>query len=136
MALPTFNGSPLFSKSASDLPGAVDVRIQTETLPGVDGEYVQPHGNAGRDIIANGWLEASGNTPALAHAALKTLLRARQNAADGATVATYVGTDGHDYDNCLLLSYAPTATVETTAGGGTFRAVVPIRAVFRQVAPQ
>ena len=113
----------------------MDVRVRTETLPGVDGEYVQPHGTAGRDITTDGWLEASGNTPALAHAALKTLLRARQDAADGATVATYVGTDGHDYDNCVLISCAPQAAVETTAGGGTFRAVVPVKAVFRQVAP-
>ncbi len=135
MAIPTFNGEPLFSKAAADSPGGAVARIQTETMPGVDGEFVQGHGTAAREIVATGWLEASGATPAAAHAALKTLLRANQALVDGQTVATYAGTDAHDYDNCVLVSYEPQDEARTSAGGGSFQAVIPAEAVIRQVVP-
>lgn len=78
MAIPTFNGQSLFSKAAADLPGAIKVRVHTETMPGVDGEFVQPHGTGARQIAATGWLEGSGATPAAAHQALKTAIRTAQ----------------------------------------------------------
>ena len=135
MANPTFDGESLFSKAATDTPGSIAARLQTETMPGVDGEFVQGHGTASREIIATGWLEASGATPAAAHAVLKALLRSKQALVDGQTVATYVGTDAHDYDHCILLAYEPQDKARTSAGGGSFRAVVPVEAVLRQVAP-
>lgn len=135
MAIPTFNGQSLFSKAAADLPGAIKVRVHTETMPGVDGEFVQPHGTGARQIAATGWLEGSGATPAAAHQALKTAIRTAQALADGQTVATYVGTDGHSYETCLLVSYEPQAEAQTSAGGGSYRAVVPVEATLRQVVP-
>ena len=135
MGIPTFDGVALFSRSADDCPGSVTARVHTETLPGVDGEFVHPHGSAGREITATGWLEATGATPSGAHLALKALLRARQGLVDGRTVATYVGTDAHGYDDCLLISYAPADAAQTSSGGGGYAAVMPVRAVLRQVAP-
>ncbi len=135
MAIPTFNGESLFSRAAADFPGAISVRTYAETLPGVDGEFVQPHGTGARQITATGWLEAAGETPAAAHQALKAAVRARQALADGQTVATYVGTDGHSYENCILISYEPQDRAQASAGGGSYRALAPIEAVLRQVVP-
>ena len=135
MAIPTFDGESLFTKSAVDSPGAATARFQTEHLPGVDGEFVQGHGLGAREIVASGWLESAGATPAAAHAALKTLLRSKQALVDGQTVATYVGTDAHDYDHCILTSYELRDVAQALAAGGSFRAVVPVEATLRQVAP-
>ncbi len=135
MAIPTFDNQPLFSKAAADAPGSISARVQLETMPGVDGQFLQGHGTGGRQIVATGWLEAAGATPAAAHAALKSALRARQSLVDGQTVATYVGTDSHGYDHCLLLSYEPQDRARTSAGGGSYRAVVPVEAVLRQLVP-
>jgi len=135
MAIPTFNGESLFSRAAADMPGKIDVRVRTETMPGVDGEFVQPHGTGARQITATGWLEGAGATPAVAHQALKAAVRTKQALADGQTVATYVGTDGHSYQKCLLVSYELQAGVRTSAGGGSYRAIVPVEVVLRQVVP-
>jgi len=135
MAIPTFNGQELFSRGAAETPGPVAVRIRTETMPGVDGEFLQGHGTGGREIRASGWLEATAATPAAAAAAVKALLRARQGMADGQTLAAYAGADGHEYPHCVLVSYEAAAEVRTCAAGGAFAAAVPAEAVLRQVAP-
>jgi len=135
MAIPTFNGTSLFSKAAADLPGKVAVRLHTETMPGVDGEFVQLHGTGARQITATGWLAGAGATPAAAHQALKDAIRTKHALADGQTVASYVGTDGHSYKNCVLVSYEPQDEAQTSAGDGSYSAVVPIEVTLRQVVP-
>ena len=135
MASPTFNSVSLCSAAGADAPASPRPRVYFETLPGVDGEYVQAHGRAGRQIQLRGVLAAEAATPELACAALKALLRARQDLADGSTVATYVGADGTSYANCLLLSYGPEGIVAASPRSGGYRAVLRIQAVIRQLTP-
>ena len=133
MPIPTFNGTPLASAAQRDLPGSPEVRSYTETLPGVDGRFVQTAGRGGRGIAMTAILEATGDTPAEAHQNLKTALRARQGLADGRTVATYVGADGHSYKHCLLTRYRAVGQVQVCAGGPPYRAVVAVAAELIQL---
>ncbi len=135
MSTPTFNSTLLVSRAGRDLPGSPDVRIRTETLPGVDGQFVQPHGTVGRKIIVRGVLETTGESPDLAHQALKAALRTKQELADGDTVATYVGTDGQSYQNCMLTSYEPVGEVHVTPGDSNYRAIVFIEARILHMTP-
>ncbi|MHC4718667.1 MAG: hypothetical protein ACYS5V_16995 [Planctomycetota bacterium] len=135
MPIPTFNGTELGSGGQRDLPASPEVRSYSETLPGVDGRYVQPAGRGGRRIAFRAVLQAAGTTPAQAHQDLKTALRARQQLADGRTVASYVGTDGHDYGHCLLLSYRAAGTVSVRADGTACQAAVPVAGIVLQLNP-
>lgn len=135
MSSPTFNSVALCSAAGADAPASPRARVYFETLPGVNGEYVQAHGRAGRQIQVRGVLATQAATPESACAALKTLLRARQDLADGSTVATYVGADGASYSNCLLLSYGPEGIVTVSPRPGGYRAVLRIQAVIRQLTP-
>lgn len=135
MSIPTFNSTPLCSRAAADLPLSAKVRLYMETLPGVDGQFVQTHGRGGRQIEVHGALLATGSTPAAAHQNLKLLLRQKQALADGATVATYVGTDSGSYPNCVLLSYQPAGTVQVSPCGANYTAVMLIKALVVQLTP-
>lgn len=105
MSVPTFNLIALLTDGERDMPGSIEPRIYAEHMPGAHGQYIQPHGKSGRDIRAAGWLATTAATPAAAMAALKTLVRTKQALADGTTIATYVGTDGHSYEYCSLVIY-------------------------------
>ncbi|HOD83844.1 MAG: hypothetical protein BWX88_01117 [Planctomycetes bacterium ADurb.Bin126] len=135
MASPMFNSVALCSAAGADAPASPRPRVYFETLPGVDGEYVQAHGRAGRQVQVRGVLAAQAATPDLACAALKTLLRARQELADGATVAAYVGADGTAYSNCLLLSYGPAGLMSVSPRPTGYRAVLRVQALVRQLTP-
>jgi len=126
MAIPTFNGTPLASGGQRDRPGSPEVRSYAETLPGVDGRFVQPAGRGGRRIVMTAVLQATGDTPAEAHENLKTALRAKQALADGRTVAAYVGTDGHSYDGCMLTAYRAVGRAGVSPGGPPYRASVAV----------
>ncbi len=116
MSIPTFNGTSLCSAAAEETIHSPEVRLRIETMPGLDGEFVQTHGHGGRDIEVRGVLSAAGSTPAEAHQNLKALMLARHNLADGATVATYIGTDAASYDNCDALLGCGSAATEFIAG--------------------
>ncbi len=133
MSNPQFNGTELVTRAGRDLPGGVAARYYAETMPGVDGLFVQTHGTAGRRIAVRGILQASGETPSAAHQALKTLLRARQALADGRTVASYVGSDGHSYSNCMLVSYEPAGEVVVSSAGPLYTATMLVAAVVLQL---
>ena len=135
MSIPTFNGTPLCSAAAAETVGSPQVRLQIESLPGVDGQFVQTHGHGARKIEVRGVLTALGATPAGAHQNLKALLRAKQALADGATVATYVGTDAAAYANCVLTSYEPTAPVHVCPSGSQYKALLHVTAELRQLTP-
>jgi hypothetical protein len=135
MSIPTFNGTALCSAAAVETVGSPQVRLQMESLPGVDGQYVQTHGQGGRTIEVRGVLTAAGAAPAAAHENLKALLRARQALADGATVATYVGTDAATYANCVLTSYEPAAPVHVSHSGDSYEALLHVTAQLRQLTP-
>ena len=137
MANPTFNSTDLTTDAPREIIGGIRVRAYLESLPGVDGEYAQPHGTGGRDIIVRGILKSSSQaTAALAHSTLKTTLRTKQDLSDGSTVAAYVGTDGNSYANCLLISYDAMGPVQVSQqGASTFYAYVVVLARVRDLAP-
>lgn len=135
MAIPTFNSSGLFSDGERDMPGPIEPRFYAEHMPGAHGQYIQPHGKSGREIVAAGWLAATSAVSAtVAMAALKTLVRAKQALADGTTIATYVGTDGSSYAYCVMLSYAAGPAV-ITGGVGAYTARCRASARLRQLNP-
>ena len=135
MSIPKFNSTNLVSRAGRDLPGSPQVRVRAETLPGVDGQFVQMHGIGGREIVVRGVLEATGVTAAAAHQALKTALRAKQAPANGRTVASYVGADGSTYANCVLTAYDPAGQVQISPAESGFQAVVFIEAKILQLTP-
>ena len=136
MPLPTFDSVALLSRAARDLPSCQRVRVRGETLPGVNGQFVQPHGTAEREIVVRGVLEAAGASAAEAHQALKSELRGRQALADGATIAEYVGTDGSQYSNCMLTSYEATEEAKVSRlSQSSFKAFVPIEARILHLTP-
>ncbi len=135
MSIPTFNATALVSGAARDLPGSPEVRLHAEMLPGVNGRYVQRHGTGGRKITVRGVLEASGADPATAHQNLKTSLRAKQNLANGNTLASYVGTDGQTYTNCMLTEYKATADVQVSPAASGHRALVFVEATILELTP-
>ncbi len=134
MSIPTFSETALFDEAARDQPGPVEARIETQHMPGVDGQFAVCHGRSGRQIVATGRLAATGSTPAEAHQALKTALRSRQELADGQTVADYVGTDAATYRYCLLRSYEMTGPVEISRlSESAVLAGAPCRAILLQL---
>jgi len=136
MSIPTFASISLCSRAAREEIAAPDVRAQIEHMPGVDGQFVQPHGSGGRDIRVTGVLEANGASATAAHQALNTSLRSLQMLADGMSVGTYVGTDGASYPECMVLWIRPTGSVHV-GGEGTaaFRAAVTVESLLRQLSP-
>ncbi|MCE5325322.1 MAG: hypothetical protein LLG01_02795 [Planctomycetaceae bacterium] len=136
MSAPTFNNQPLCTHAAKESLGAAAVRVYAETMPGLDGEFIQCHGRGGRDIQVTGVLEMAGATPQAAHQALKHALRDLQALADGMTVATYVGADGCEYDDCIMRAYAPAEAIQVCSNpGGFHRALVCIEATIHQARP-
>ena len=107
MSLPSFHATTLFTHAPVSLPGSIEPRLFFETLPGVDGEFVQTHGHAGKTWQLRGILRATGNTAALALLAFRAALVARQALADGATVGTFTDNEGSSHTNCIVLRYDP-----------------------------
>ena len=135
MAIPTFAGTALVSAAAQEVLGPPDVRLHMETMPGVDGLYVQGHGVGGRKIAVVGVLAETSTTAALAHEDLKAALRMKQSLCDGRTVASYVGTDGAAYPNCLVIDYQPKGASHVEDNGdGTFTARVFVNTTLQQLA--
>ena len=135
MAIPTLAGQALISAAAQEVLGPPEVRLHLETMPGVDGLYVQGHGVGGRKITVTGLLAQTSATAATAHQGLKAALRAKQSFCDGRTVANYVGTDGASYANCLATDYQPKGASHVEDNGdGTFTASVFVNITLQQLA--
>lgn len=141
MAIPTFNGTALFSAGARDMPEAPQPRYVAEALPGVNGLFAQLHGCGGRRTVATGLLSStvqggSQVDAASAHRALKEAIRERQDLGGGSTLADYVGTDGRTYSPCLLLSYEAVDRPRIIrTDSGAYNAVVSARAVLLELDP-
>ena len=135
MSIPTFNGTDLVTRAERDIPASPELKARFESLPGMDGQYVQPHGVGTRQIVVEGILEASGAQEDQAHQGLKSALTAKQQLADGATVAAYVGTDNTTYSNCVLVAYLATDSVQIAKSQDGFCALVPVQARILQLAP-
>ncbi len=135
MADPKFNGVTLTSEASSNRIGSPQTRVYTETMPGLNGLFAQPHGIGGRDIEVEGLLTGFGAAAALARNAALAACRQRQQLADGATVATFTGVDGCAYSNCLLIQYAHGPVRVARLGSGSYAAYLPVRARLRQLTP-
>jgi len=135
MAIPTFNNIALCTGAGRDRPGSPEARYHTDTMPGLDGRFVQPFGTGARKIHVDGVLQATGNPPAEAHQNLKAALRTKQDLADGQTVAAYVGTDGNSYSNCMLAAYDAAGAVAISPAGPPHTASVPINATILELTP-
>jgi len=135
MADPAFNGTDLTTEAAHTRVGSRRPRAYTETMPGVNGVFVQTHGYGRRDIAAEGLLTAQGASRELARNAVMTAFRQREQMADGATVATFTGTDGVDYPNCILQHYrhGRVRVAKTTAS--VYTAYLPVVAALIQLTP-
>ncbi|MFW6145740.1 MAG: hypothetical protein ACOC7R_00235 [Planctomycetota bacterium] len=134
MAEPMFDGVTLTSDAGRVVVGCRRSRTYTETMPGVNGAYVQPCGYGPRPLAAEGLLAAQSTTAAGARAAVMELFRQRERRADGATLGTFVATDGHLYANCLLQAYAH-GRLRIARAGESLVAYLPVRAVLLQVTP-
>ncbi|MFP4354066.1 MAG: hypothetical protein ACLFUJ_02995 [Phycisphaerae bacterium] len=134
MSIPTFAGMPLFDEAAGDRPASAEIRIQTQHMPGVDGEFVLRCGTGGRDIQATGRISVTGATAIEAHQALKASLGEKQQAVNGRTVASYVGTDGVEYPWCMVRSLEMTDPVEISRlSADSVLASCRCRAMIRQL---
>lgn len=134
---PTFAGSALCDTGQRERDGSIEVRIFTENIPGVDGEFAQPHGHGGRTVVVTGILECvADNTRADALDTGHVTLRAKQSVlCDGATVGTFVDTAGRSHSNCIVISYEPTGPIVVVPHGAEYRSIIPIRAVIRMLDP-
>jgi len=132
MSNPTFDSQTLCHRSAVEIPSAPAARIHVESMPGVDGDFVQLHGSGGRRIRLQGEITASGATPSAAHQALKAVIYQRQQLIG--RVATYFGTDGQSHGDCVLMSYQPQAA-RVAANEQDYTASAPITAEIYEAAP-
>ena len=135
MANPTFSSTALTSEAAHCRIGSRRPRAYVQTLPGVNGLFVQTHGHGGRDLIVAGLLTGSGATPAAARNSAMAAFRQREALADGLTIATCTGTDGADYDNCLLQSYTHGKVRISRVAAANYVAYLPVRAQLLQLTP-
>ena len=133
MTTPTFNGVTLATKAHRMTADSPEVRAYFETLPGVDGEYVQTHGQAGRTFRVTGTLEGSAQAT---RAAALADLRGTMDTAQGlyvATCNTFVDTDGVSWANCVLMSWRLSPPYYFRQAGGNFVAGGRVEAVVRCV---
>lgn len=133
MATPTFSGVSLTTKAQRMTADSPVVRAHFETLPGVDGEYVQTHGQAGRTFQVAGMLEGSAQaTRAAALADLRNTMDTYQGLYVG-TCNTFVDTDGVSWPNCVLMSWRLSPPYYFRQEGGNFVAGGRVEAVVRCV---
>jgi len=135
MANPTFSNTALTSEAAHCQIGSRRGRAYVETLPGVDGLFVQTCGYGGRDLLVTGLLTGTGYSPVTARNNVMTAFRQREALADGRTIATCTGTDGNDYDNCLLQSYTHGRVSISRVAAANYIAQVHVRAQLLQLTP-
>jgi len=136
MANPSFNGTDLFTEGAQEFLGSPTARMYIETMPGADGEFVQPHGTGGRTIMVRGILSVTGEASAAdADAALVTALSTVHALVDGRTVGDYIGTDGTTRGDCMLMSYEVAGNRIVTPEGATYGCLVFAQATIRELTP-
>jgi len=137
MAVPKFNGIPLVDDGAREIIGTFEPRIYVETMPGLDGSFVQTHGVGSATITVTGFIVGTGDTPREAHTAAKQKLRNTQALADGKTVAPYIGTDDEagemPYEYCIIERYEQTGHAVVT--GPPYRCRIPVHITIIQLGP-
>ena len=126
----------LFSEAIAERIEEPDARFSSESMPGIDGQFVQLFGRGARKIIVEGLLTAFGSSAADASKELKVVIRQRQDMVSGWTLGDYVGADLVTYSGCLLKGFHPTEAIQIeTLATDSFRAYVSARAEIIQFAP-
>ncbi|MCE5277202.1 MAG: hypothetical protein ABFD92_16865 [Planctomycetaceae bacterium] len=108
MAIPKFNNVELVTHGAQELLGAAEPRLVLEHMPGLDGQFVQPHGRSGRDIIVTGVVAGGVNIDVdIAMAMFRTSMETLNDLADGRTVAGYHSANNTPFTNCVVKRVEP-----------------------------
>jgi len=136
MAEALFNSISLFDEACRERIEQPEARFHSESMPGIDGQFVQLFGNGARKIIVEGLLIGEGATAIEAGQALKTTIRQKQQMVSAWFLADYVGTDQAVYQGCLLTQFQLAGDVQIeTLAGDSFRAFAEGRAEIIQFAP-
>lgn len=130
-----FDSASLFTAAEREQFSSPEARVYRENLPGMVGEYAQSFGQGGRTIVATGILRKTGNTAALATAALKEQVRTNADYGVGGAPGTYTSIAAVGFGNCLMLSYERVGPIGHTLSGSTWTAEAMCRATFRQLDP-
>ena len=135
MADPTFNGVALVTRAARTTLGSRQVRMTTETMPGVDGVFVQPLGSGGRKIEVAGLLTATAATSDYARRDVLAEYAEREALADGRTVADFADADQVEYANCLVAGCAHGALRVVRQAANVYTAYLPVTVQLLQLTP-
>ncbi len=135
MSNPTFNGIDLTSQAPRTVLGCRRSRASTESIPGVNGLFIQPLGAGGRKIHVSGLLSSISNCGVLARRDVLAAFRDREILCDGRTVADFVDSDGITYLNCTVtgVSHGPIQIVRQ--GDLLCLAYMPINVELLQLTP-
>ncbi len=134
MSEPLFDGVPLTSAAGRVSVGSRRNRTYTETMPGVNGAYVQSCGYGPRPLMATGLLAAQSATAAGARTTVMEMFRQRERLVDGARMGTFIATDGHGYANCFVQQLTH-GRLRIGRSGDAYVAYLPVRAMLLQVTP-
>ncbi len=136
MAEALFNSISLFDEACRERIEQPEARFHAESMPGIDGQFVQLFGWGARKIIAEGLMTAQGTTAIEAAQALKAAIRQKQTMVSAWFLAEYVGTDQAVYQGCLLTQFRAASDVQIEKlASDSFRAFVQARAEIIQFAP-
>lgn len=105
MATPTFDAIPLTERAEKMVEAGPGARLAFDTLPGVNGEYVQAHGHTGRTFHVTGILESTEESTRAAALEVVRHTGAEASREKVGTYATFVDVDGNTWDDCVLVSY-------------------------------
>jgi hypothetical protein len=135
MPNPTFNGIELTALAARTQLSSRQSRAVTETMPGVNGVFVQPLGTGGRRIEVSGLLCQGGYAAPSVRSDVLAAFRQREALADGRTIADFVDADGTTYPACMVtrISHGPLRVASPIAG--VCAAYLPITVELLQLNP-
>ena len=136
MAEALFDSVSLFDEACRERIAQPEARFHSESMPGIDGQFVQLFGWGARKIIVEGLLTAQGSTAAEAGQTLKAAIRQKQMMVSAWFLSDYVGTDQAVYHGCLLKQFMLAGDVQIeTLAGDSFRAFAEAKAEIIQFAP-
>lgn len=135
MSNPIFNGTELAALAARTQVGCRQGRALTETMPGVDGLFVQPLGSAGRRIEVTGLLCAGAFTADNARREVLADFALREALADGRTIGEFVDADGTAYAACMVMRAAHGPLRVISSAPGIYAAYLPITVELLQLVP-
>jgi hypothetical protein len=135
MSNPTFNDIELVTQAARTSLGCRQSRATTETMPGVNGLFIQPLGTGGRPIEVTGLLCGVSTAGDLARSEALSAFGACEALADGRTVADFVDSDSTTYANCMVtrVSHGPVRIARR--GSGVYLAYLPVTVGLLQLTP-